>query len=69
MRKTFIRSLIVTAALQFVITRHFAGRVIEEGRAERMWLMYPVNVVANALAWTLMLTVATRVLRVARRGV
>ncbi len=68
MRKTFVRSLIVTAAVQFLITRHFAGQAIEEGRAERMWLMYPFNVVVNALAWTLMLSAAGRVLRVARRA-
>ena len=68
MRKTLIRSLIVAAALQFLITRHFAGQVIEEGRAERMWLMYPLNVLVNALAWTLLLSAAGRVLRVARRG-
>lgn len=68
MRKTFVRSLIVTAAVQFLITRHFAGQVIEEGRAERMWLMYPLNVLVNALAWTLLLSAAGRVLRVARRG-
>ncbi|MGH7622894.1 MAG: hypothetical protein ACREMU_11180 [Gemmatimonadaceae bacterium] len=67
MRKTFFRALIITAAVQFAITRHFAGTVVEEGRAERMWLMYPFNVVLNALAWTLMLTTASRVLRIARR--
>jgi hypothetical protein len=67
MRKTFIRALVVTAAVQFAITRHFAGRVIEEGRAERMWLMYPFNVVMNALAWTVILAAAGRALRVARR--
>ena len=50
MRTTFFRALAVTAVLQFVITRSLAGQVIEEGRAERMWMMYPVNVLLNALA-------------------
>ncbi len=67
MRKTFMRALIVTAAIQFAITRHFAGTVVEEGRAERMWAMYPFNVVMNALAWTFMLAVAGRAVRVVRR--
>lgn len=67
MRKTFVRALIVTAAVQFAITRHFAGAVVEEGRAERMWAMYPLNVVMNALAWTLMLTAVGRAARVVRR--
>ena len=69
MRKTFVRSLVITAAVQFVITRHFAGEVIEEGRAERMWMMYPLNVVMNALAWTLMITATRGVFRTLRRAV
>ena len=36
--------LAVVAIVQFVITRAMAGSVIEEGRAERMWMMYPLNV-------------------------
>ncbi|HEY7801488.1 MAG TPA: hypothetical protein VIE40_02325 [Dehalococcoidia bacterium] len=67
MRKTFLRALVITAAIQFAITRHFAGTVVEEGRAERMWAMYPLNVVMNALAWTLMLTAAGRAVRAVRR--
>ena len=69
MRKTFMRALVVTAAIQFAITRHFAGTVVEEGRAERMWAMYPFNVVMNALVWTLMPTAAGRAMRVVRRVV
>jgi hypothetical protein len=68
-RKLFLRSLIVTAVAQFVVTRHMAGRVIEEGRAERLWMMYPLNVVMNALAWTLILGGIGRVARVVRRAV
>ena len=67
MRKTFIRALVVIGALQFVITRHFAGQAIEEGRAERMWMMYPLNVAMNALAWTIMITLTGRVVRGLRR--
>jgi hypothetical protein len=67
MRKTFFRTLAVTAAVQFVITRHLAGQVIEEGRAERMWMMYPFNVVLNALAWTLMISATRGALRSIRR--
>ena len=63
MRKTFIRTLAVTAALQFVVTRTLAGQTVEEGRAERMWAMYPLNVLLNALAWTLMIAAGARVLR------
>jgi hypothetical protein len=55
MRKTFVRTLVVTGVLQFFITRRMAGQVVEEGRAERMWMLFPVNVVMNALAWTLLL--------------
>jgi len=66
MRKLFLRSLILTAAAQFVMTRHLAGTTIEEGRAERMWMMYPLNVVINALAWTLIFASVGRVARVFR---
>ena len=66
MRKIFVRTLAVTAIIQFVITRTMAGQAIEEGRAERMWMMYPLNVLLNAMAWTLVLAAAGRVLRVFR---
>jgi hypothetical protein len=56
MKTTFIRALAVTAALQFLATRVRAGNAMEEGEAEAMWLRYPFVVVANALAWTLMLS-------------
>ena len=68
MRRTFMRTLVVTAILQFVITRQMAGRVVEEGRAERMWMLYPVNVVMNAVAWTLFLTGVGRVAGIFRRA-
>ena len=68
MRKTFVRTLIITAAFQFVITRRMAGHVIEEGRAERMWMMYPVNVVMNALAWTLLFAGIGRITGMFRRA-
>jgi len=68
-RRTFFRSLVVIGALQFVITRNMAGRVIEEGRAERMWMMYPLNVTMNALAWTLLITAGGRTVRALRRVV
>ena len=67
MRKTFLRTLAVTAVLQFIITRRLAGQVIEEGRAERMWLLFPANVVVNAAAWTLLIAAGSRSLRVFRR--
>jgi hypothetical protein len=66
MRRLFLRTLAITAIIQFVVTRALAGRTIEEGRAERMWLMFPLNVLLNAAAWTLMLAAAARVLRVFR---
>jgi hypothetical protein len=68
MRKRFLRTLIVTAAVQFFVKRTLAGRVVEEGRAERLWMMYPVNVVANALAWTLLLTALSAAFRALRRA-
>lgn len=67
MRRTFLRTLAVTAIIQFVITRTLAGQTVEEGRAERMWMMYPVNVLVNACAWTLLFAVGGRTLRVFRR--
>jgi len=66
MRKTFIRTFAVTAILQFIVTRMLAGQVLEEGRAERMWMMYPVNVLLNALAWTLLISAGGRAARVIR---
>ena len=66
MGKTFLRTLAAVAVVQFVITRTMAGRVIEEGRAERMWMMYPINVVMNALAWTLVFAAFGRVRRIFR---
>ncbi len=68
MRRTFVRTLLVTAVLQFFITRRMAGQVIEEGRAERMWMLFPVNVVMNALAWTLLLAGVGRALSIFRRS-
>jgi len=68
MRRTFMRSLIVTAVVQFVITRRLAGQALEEGRAERMWMMYPMNVVMNALAWTLLATAVGGAWRMLRRA-
>jgi hypothetical protein len=56
----------VVAVLQFFVTRMAAGQAIEEGRAERLWMMYPVNVLVNAVAWTLLLSAAGRFLRVFR---
>ena len=67
MRKTFLRTLLVIGVVQFAITRHLAGQVVEEGRAERMWMLYPFNVVLNAIAWTLMLTMSARAVRLVRR--
>ena len=66
MRRLFIRTLAVTAIIQFVVTRTLAGQAVEEGRAERMWLLFPLNVLLNAAAWTLMLAAAGRVVRVFR---
>jgi hypothetical protein len=66
MRKTFIRTLAVTAILQFIVTRTLAGQALEEGRAERMWMMYPINVLLNALAWTLLISAGGRMTRVVR---
>ena len=63
MRTTFVRALAVVAIVQFVITRTLAGRALEEGSAERMWMMYPLNVVMNAFAWTLFFAAFGRVRR------
>lgn len=68
MRTTFLKTLAVTAILQFVITRRLAGQAIEEGSAERMWLMFPANVVLNAAAWTLLIAVGARGWRIVHRG-
>ena len=64
MRTTFFRALAVVAIVQFVITRTMAGRALEEGSAERMWMMYPLNVVMNAFAWTLVFAAFGRVRRI-----
>lgn len=66
MRKTFIRTLVVTAVLQFVVTRRMAGEAIEDGRAERMWMLFPLNVLMNALAWTLLFAGIGRITRALR---
>jgi hypothetical protein len=68
MRKIFVRTLAVTAVIQFAVTRTMAGHAIEEGRAERMWMMYPLNVLINAIAWTLLLSLAGSFLRVFRHA-
>ena len=67
MRRLYFRTLAVTAIIQFLITRTLAGRAIEEGQAERMWMMYPINVALNAAAWTLLLAAAGRAARIVRR--
>ena len=66
MRKTFVRILVVNAVLQFFVTRRRAGQTFEEGAAEMLWMRYPLSVLANALAWTLMLTALGRVAGVFR---
>lgn len=68
MRRLYLRTLAVIAITQFFITRTMAGRAIEEGQAERMWMMYPLNVALNAAAWTLLLAAAGRLARVVRRA-
>ena len=67
MGRLFVKVLAVVAVVQFVVTRQAAGNVIEEGRAERMWMMYPINVALNAAAWTLLLAAAGRAARIVRR--
>ena len=68
MQKTFVRTLAVTAVMQFIVTRVRAGQAIEEGSAERMWMMYPLNVLVNALAWTIAIAAAGRVARAFRHS-
>ena len=60
--------LLVIAIVQFFITRHAAGNVIEEGRAERLWMLYPFNVVMNAAIWTVLLTAVASGIRLVRRA-
>lgn len=67
-RKTFVRTLAVTAVMQFIVTRTRAGQAIEEGSAERMWMMYPLNVLVSALAWTIVIAAAARVARAFRHS-
>jgi hypothetical protein len=68
MRRILIRAIVVNAVVQFAVTRHRAGRAIEEGAAEMMWVRYPFTVLLNALAWTVMLSVLGGTLRLLRRG-
>ena len=68
MRKTFVRSLLITAVVQFIVTRYRAGQTYEEGEAERIWMLYPLSVVMNALMWTLIIRGSARVLRLVRPG-
>jgi hypothetical protein len=68
MKRRFVRTLLVTALLQFFITRQRAGRTLEEGAAEMLWLRYPSAVLANALAWTLMLSLFGATLSFFRRA-
>jgi hypothetical protein len=63
----YIKVLAVVAVVQFIVTRQAAGNVVEEGRAERMWLLYPLNVAINAAMWTLLIAGVTRVARRVRR--
>jgi hypothetical protein len=67
-KRTFLRTLAFSAATQFIVTRARAGRVQEEGQAEMLWMLYPLNVVFNALMWTLVLSAAGGVLRTVRRA-
>lgn len=66
MSKTFVRALMVTTVLQFVVTRQRAGQAIEEGAAEALWLRFPFVVLLNALLWTLMLSAIGRAVRLVR---
>ncbi len=68
MRKRFLHTLAVVAVVQFAVTRTLAGHVLEEGRAERMWMMYPANVLLNAVAWTLLISAGGRVARIFGRA-
>jgi hypothetical protein len=67
MRTRFFRVLAVIAVVQFIITRQAAGNTVEEGRAERMWMLYPFNVLLNATLWTLVLSAGAGLLRQVRR--
>jgi hypothetical protein len=53
----------ISAVLQFIVTRQRAGHVIEEGAAEQLWMRYPLVVLLNALTWTLMVSTVGRLLR------
>lgn len=66
MPKKFLGMLAAVAVVQFVVTRSAAGRAIEEGRAERLWMLYPLNVVASTVAWMLVFAAASRVHRLFR---
>jgi hypothetical protein len=68
MRRRFLRTLAIVAVLQFFVTRQAAGNAIEEGRAERMWLLFPLNCVINAAMWTLVLTAIGGTMRLLRRA-
>ena len=67
MKTTFIRALALSALLQFILTRQRAGNAIEEGAAEAMWVRYPVNVLLNAIVWTLTLAALGAGVRQVRR--
>ena len=67
MNQRFLRVLAVIAVVQFFVTRQAAGRAIEEGRAERMWMLFPLNVLLNAAMWTLVITAIGRGIRLIRR--
>ena len=68
MKRRFLRTLMVIALVQFFVTRQAAGRVVEEGRAERMWMLYPFNVLINAAVWTLVFTLFAALSRTLRRA-
>jgi hypothetical protein len=68
MNRRFLRVIAVIAVVQFIVTRQAAGRVIEEGRAERMWMLYPFNVLLNAAMWTLFIAAVGRGFRLMRRA-
>lgn len=68
MGRRFIKTLAIVAVIQFFLTRQAAGRVVEEGRAERMWMLYPLNVTLNAAVWTLLISAVLGVVRVVRRS-
>jgi hypothetical protein len=68
MWKMFIGALVVSAVLQFIVTRQRAGLAIEEGAAESMWLRYPFHVVANALLWTTIFAALNKGTQAVRRA-